>query len=66
MPHPSKTHRGAGKRFRVGAAGRLKVNRISANHLKSGKTAKMRRKHRHARTLEGKLAKNILRLLGKE
>ena len=64
MPHPMKSHRGAAKRVRVGARGRVKVNRISANHLKSGKTGKLRRKHRHARTLTGRQAQNLLRVLG--
>ena len=66
MPHLHKVHKGASKRFRVGAKGKLKANRISANHLKSGKRAKNRRNNRHARTFTGKNAVNILRILDKD
>ena len=66
MPHLHKVHSGASKRFRVGAKGKLKANRISGNHLKSGKRAKNRRKNRHARTFEGKNAANILRILNRD
>jgi large subunit ribosomal protein L35 len=50
-----KTHKGSAKRFRVGARGRIKAAHSSANHLKSGKSAKRRRRIRRGSLLKGAL-----------
>jgi len=58
-----KTHKGAAKRFRVGARGRVKAGCSSANHLKSGKTAKRRRRIRRGKVLKGAHADAMRRLV---
>ena len=60
-----KSHRGALKRFRVGARGRVKAACSSTNHLKSGRTAKRRRRLRRGTVLTGALADGVRRLVGR-
>ena len=58
-----KTHKGSAKRFRVGARGRLRATCSNANHLKSGRSAKRRRRVRRGTTLTGALADHVRGLL---
>ena len=58
-----KTHKGAAKRFRIGARGRVKAACSSTNHLKSGKTAKQRRRIRRGTVLKGAHAASVRRLV---
>jgi len=63
MRHATKTHKGAAKRFRIGARGRIKVSHGSANHLKSTKNAKRIRRIRRTGTLDDALARKTVRTL---
>ena len=54
-----KTHKGAAKRFRIGARGRVKASSSSSNHLKSGKSAKRRRRIRRGTVLTGAFARRM-------
>ncbi|MBE0477847.1 50S ribosomal protein L35 [Candidatus Aerophobetes bacterium] len=58
-----KSHRGAMKRFKVTAKGKIKRSRAFASHLLSKKSAKRKRKLRKAASLCGADAKKIKRLL---
>ena len=59
-----KTHKGAAKRFRVGARGRVKVSSSCTNHLKSNKNAKRRRRLRRGTVISGTFAKMMRRFVG--
>ena len=58
-----KTHKGAAKRFRIGARGRIKAAHSCASHLKSGKGAKRRRHIRRGTVLSGALAARVRALV---
>jgi large subunit ribosomal protein L35 len=58
-----KTHRGAAKRFRVSAGGKVKRGHAMANHILTKKTTKRKRKLRKAGEVEGKFARNIKAML---
>jgi len=58
-----KTHRGAAKRFRTTASGRLKRKRPGHSHLLTGKSRKRKRQQRLPDFAGGGDAKNLRRLV---
>jgi large subunit ribosomal protein L35 len=59
-----KTHKGAKKRFRVTASGKLKRRQAGKKHLLSHKTGK-RKRHLRATVIEtGKLGKKYVEIMG--
>jgi large subunit ribosomal protein L35 len=61
-----KTHKGARKRFRVTASGKLKRQQAGKKHLNSWKTGKRKRQLRHDVVDGGVLAKKYVALMGGE
>jgi large subunit ribosomal protein L35 len=59
-----KTHKGAQKRFKVSATGKLRYNKSFAGHLMSGKSGRRRQRLRRVVTLTGQAAKNNIARLG--
>jgi large subunit ribosomal protein L35 len=59
-----KTHKGARKRFRVTASGKLKRSQAGKKHLNSPKTGKRKRQLRAKVTDAGKLARKYITLMG--
>ncbi len=59
-----KTHKGAAKRFRVGARGKLKAAHSKSSHLMSGRRSKMRRRLSGNTVLGGRFAKRVREYLG--
>lgn len=59
-----KTHKGARKRFKVSASGKVKFKRSFAGHLLSGKTGRQRRQMRRPTFLTPTDAKKIARAIG--
>jgi len=59
-----KSHKGAKKRFRVTANGKLKRHKAGKKHLNSHKTSKRKRRLRGTVTDGGKLAKKYIRMMG--
>jgi large subunit ribosomal protein L35 len=58
-----KTHRGAAKRFRTTASGRLKRKRPGHSHLLTGKSRKRKRQQRLPDFVAGTEVKSMKRLL---
>jgi len=58
-----KTHRGAKKRFKVTATGKIKRRRANKSHLLTGKPSKRTRRLRQATLVSEGDFKNIKRLL---
>lgn len=58
-----KTHRGAAKRFKVTAKGKILAFRAGKRHLLSKKSSKRKMALSKKKVLEGKSAKVIKRLL---
>ncbi len=59
-----KTHKGAKKRFRVTASGKLTRSQAGKKHLNSPKAAKRKRQLRRPLTEDMKLTKRYVRLMG--
>ncbi|MBK9974706.1 MAG: 50S ribosomal protein L35 [Planctomycetes bacterium] len=59
-----KTHKGAAKRFKVTKKGKIKHYNAGHSHLMSGKSAKRKRKKRHATVLSSSVSGNIALLMG--
>lgn len=59
-----KTHKGASKRLKVTAKGRLRHKTACAGHLMSHKTGKRKRKLRKPSFVEGAVAARIKRMMG--
>ena len=59
-----KSHKGAKKRFRVTANGKLKRHKAGKKHLNSHKTSKRKRRLSGTVTSEGRLAKKYIRMMG--
>jgi large subunit ribosomal protein L35 len=55
-----KTHKGAKKRFRITASGKLKRKRAGKKHLNSHKAALRKMHLRRPLTMDDKLAKKIV------
>lgn len=58
-----KTHKGAKKRFRVSARGKVSHKRSFSGHLMSGKSGRRRRHLRKHESIVPVLAKKVLRAL---
>ncbi|MEE8113703.1 MAG: 50S ribosomal protein L35 [Candidatus Binatia bacterium] len=58
-----KTKRGAAKRFRVTASGKIKRNKAFTSHLLSSKGKKQKRKLRQGTTVSPSETKNIRKLI---
>jgi large subunit ribosomal protein L35 len=61
-----KTHKGARKRFRVTASGKLKRRQAGKKHLESHKTGKRKRQLRSPVVDTGKLGKKYVKIMGGE
>ena len=58
-----KTNRGAAKRFRVTATGKIKYKRGNARHMLTKKSRKRKRQMRRAGVISGPDTKRLHRLL---
>ncbi|MEE9523862.1 MAG: 50S ribosomal protein L35 [Thermodesulfovibrionales bacterium] len=58
-----KTHRGAAKRFKLTASGKIKRNKANRSHILTGKPAKRMRQLRNATVVDKTNEKAIKRLL---
>lgn len=58
-----KTHRGAAKRFKPTAGGRVKHKKAYHSHILTSKTTKRKRRLRQATCLSGTEMKSLRRLL---
>ncbi len=58
-----KTHRGAKKRFKITATGKIKRRRANKSHLLTGKPSKRTRRLRQATLVSESDFRNIKRLL---
>ncbi|MGA2954281.1 MAG: 50S ribosomal protein L35 [Thermodesulfobacteriota bacterium] len=58
-----KTNRGAAKRFKVTASGKVKHYKAYASHLLSGKTTKRKRNLRKSELVSEREVKNVKRLV---
>ena len=58
-----KTNRGAAKRFKVTASGKVKHYKAYASHLLSGKTTKRKRNLRKSELVSERDVKNVKRLI---
>jgi len=59
-----KTHKGAKKRFKVTATGKLKRRQAGKKHLNGPKASKRKRQLRAALTQDNKISKTYVRMIG--
>ena len=59
-----KSHRGAKKRFKVTANGKVLRGHSGHSHILTKKSTKRKRNLRSVTTVKGKFAQNLLRMLG--
>lgn len=59
-----KTHRGAAKRFRLTATGKVVRSRSGRSHMLEKKSAKRKRKLREQTLVSPAFEKNVKRMLG--
>ena len=59
-----KTRRGAAKRFKLTASGRIKRNKANHRHMLFRRSNKANRKMRHAGLVDSSNLKNVKRMLG--
>ncbi len=59
-----KTHRGAAKRFKLTAKGKVKRSHANRNHILTKKTRKRKRRLRHSTTVKPAFAKAVRRMIG--
>ena len=59
-----KTHRGAAKRFKLTAKGKVKRSRANKNHILTKKTRKRKRRLRKSTTVSPAFAKAVSRMIG--
>ena len=64
MKHKLKTHRGAAKRFRKTASGRVRRNCAYRSHILTKKSAKRRRRLRSGAWVFAGEARMIARIIG--
>ncbi len=60
-----KTHKGAAKRFKVTATGKIKRKRAFRSHILEKKSAKRKRRLRRSANVSSANAQQVKRLLGK-
>ena len=58
-----KSHRGAAKRFKVTAGGKVMRRNSLANHILTKKTTKRKRRLRKDSEVPGKMARNIKNII---
>jgi large subunit ribosomal protein L35 len=58
-----KTHKGAAKRFKLTAKGKVVRHHSMTSHILTKKTSKRKRKLRQAAVVEGKFAQNLRDML---
>jgi large subunit ribosomal protein L35 len=58
-----KTHRGAAKRFKLSAKGKVMRNHSMRSHILTKKSTKRKRKLRQSTEVEGKFADNIREMI---
>ena len=58
-----KSHRGAAKRFRVTAGGKVMRRHSMANHILTKKTTKRKRHLRKASQVKGRFARTIKKII---
>ncbi len=58
-----KTRRGAAKRFKLTASGRIKRNKANHRHMLIRRSNKAKRKMRHAGLVDSSNLKNVKRML---
>ena len=59
-----KTRRGAAKRFKLPASGRIKRNKANHRHMLIRRSNKAKRKMRHSGLVDSSNLKNVKRMLG--
>ena len=59
-----KTHRGAAKRFKVTAGGKVRRNHSMKSHILTKKTTKRKRRLRKSTNVVGKFARTIKSVIG--
>ena len=59
-----KTRRGAAKRFKVTASGRIKRNKANHRHMLIRRSKKVKRNMRHTGLVDSSNLKNVKRMLG--
>ena len=59
-----KTRRGAAKRFKLTASGRIKRNKANHRHMLIRRTKKVKRNMRHTGLVDSSNLKNVKRMLG--
>ena len=59
-----KTRRGAAKRFKLTASGRIKRNKANHRHMLIRRSNKVKRKMRHTGLVDSSNLKNVKRMLG--
>ena len=58
-----KTRRGAAKRFKLTASGRIKRNKANHRHMLIRRSKKVKRKMRHTGLVDSSNLKNVKRML---
>ena len=58
-----KTHRGAAKRFKVSATGKVLRHHSETSHILTKKTTKRKRRLRKASEVQGKFARKIKKII---
>ena len=61
--HKQKSHRGAAKRFKLTAKGKVKRGHSGSSHMFTAKSQKRKRKLRKQTLVAGKFAKNLREML---
>ena len=59
-----KTRRGAAKRFKLTASGRIKRNKANHRHMLIRRSKKVKRYMRHSGLVDSSNLKNVKRMLG--
>ena len=60
-----KSHKGAQKRFKLTAKGKVMRSHAGMNHILTKKSQKRKRGLRHTTVVKGKFADNIKEMIGK-
>lgn len=59
MPKKNKTHRGATKRFKITASGKVRRQHSMKSHMLTKKTTKRKRRLRRSTEVVGKFARKV-------
>lgn len=58
-----KTHRGAAKRFKITASGKVRRNHSMKSHILTKKTTKRKRRLRQSTEVAGKFARHVKNMI---